>query len=138
MKAGLCPLLLMETVICDSKLSQLSFSTTSAHSSNAQPSSKRKSPPFWRKKKGQSPEKFCGSEVGSGGYSAKLFSTSRIEVFFSSEVLAHRRCALQRVVCRWGCLHTQMQTTLCSTGRSPNTYEVFFYYYLILKTNVRK
>ena len=50
MKAGLCPLLLMETVICDSKLSQLSFSTTSAHSSNAQPSSKRKVL-LWRKKK---------------------------------------------------------------------------------------
>ena len=50
MKAGLCPLLLMETVICDSKLSQLSFSTTSAHSSNAQPSSKRKSPPLEEEK----------------------------------------------------------------------------------------
>ena len=45
-------MLLMETVICDSKLSQLSFSTTSAHSSNSQPFQKRKSPPIsWRKKK---------------------------------------------------------------------------------------
>jgi hypothetical protein len=45
-------MLLMETVICDSKLSQLSFSNTSAHSANAQPFQKRKSPPFlWRKKK---------------------------------------------------------------------------------------
>ena len=50
MKAGLCPLLPMETVICDSKLSQLSFSTTSAHSSNAQPSSKRNSLPLEEEK----------------------------------------------------------------------------------------
>jgi hypothetical protein len=35
-------MLLMEIVICDSELSQLSFSTTSAHSANAQPSLKEK------------------------------------------------------------------------------------------------
>ena len=53
MKAGLRPILLMETVICDSKLSQLSFSTTSAHSANAQPSLKEKkvSPIFRGRKK---------------------------------------------------------------------------------------
>ena len=34
--------------------------------------------------------------MGPDGYSAKLFSTSRIEVFFSSVVLAHRMmCAAQ-------------------------------------------
>ena len=42
MKAGRCPMLLMETVICDCKHSQLSFSTNSAHSANAQPSLKEK------------------------------------------------------------------------------------------------
>jgi hypothetical protein len=45
-------MLLMETVICDSELSQLSGFITSAHSANAQPFQKRKSPPIsWRKKK---------------------------------------------------------------------------------------
>ena len=38
----LSPVPMMEIVICDSELSQLSFSTISAHSWNVQPSSKEK------------------------------------------------------------------------------------------------
>ena len=60
MKAGLCTMLLMETTICDCKHSQLLFSTTRAHSTNAQPSSKEKKASLYEAQKGQSPEKPSG------------------------------------------------------------------------------
>ena len=44
-------MLLMETAICDSKLSQLTFSTTSAHSANAQPSLIEKKSSFGGRKR---------------------------------------------------------------------------------------
>jgi len=53
--------LLMEIAICESELSQLSFSTTSAHSTNAQPSSKEKKASLYEAEKGQSPEKLSRS-----------------------------------------------------------------------------
>ena len=61
----------METVICDSKLSQLPFSTISAHSANAQPFQKRKRPPL-EEEKGQSPENLAGPEMGVDIFYAKL------------------------------------------------------------------
>ena len=96
----------METVICDSELSQLSFSTTSAHSANAQPFQKRKSPLIFRGRKKPAAEKDRPAPdsliknlrirekrfgraitilildnniefvLGPDGYSAKLFSNS--------------------------------------------------------------
>jgi hypothetical protein len=80
----------MESAICDSVLSQLSVSTTSAHSANAQPFQKRKSPPIlWRKKKDFVQKKLL---VDFGGWIAILrsFFLPLKRVFFSSVVLAHR------------------------------------------------
>ena len=50
-------MLLMETAICDSELSQLSFSTISAHSANAQPFQKRKRSLIFRDRKKPKAEK---------------------------------------------------------------------------------
>ena len=60
MKAGLCLMLLMETTICDCKHSQLLFSTTSAHSTNAQPSSKEKKASLYEAQKRAKPRKPSG------------------------------------------------------------------------------
>ena len=87
MKAGLRPVLLMETVICDSKLSQLSFSTTSAHSMNAQPSSKEKKSSFGGRKKGKAQKK------GPDGFSAQLFSTLEKGLFLFGGVGTSQMCA---------------------------------------------
>ncbi len=46
-------------------------------------------------------QRLAGQISGPDGYSAKLFSTSRIEVFFSLKGVARQGRALERHGCSW-------------------------------------